>query len=73
MSNDMYKNHEARSCLFPNCKNPLYARGLCRSHYQIALSLIKRDKATWEQLEKTKKVLPRSGKGSTTRDWFLEN
>lgn len=59
------------NCLYPNCKIETYCRGLCLRHYQLASSLVKRKKITWESLVINGKALAtRTQKKSSS--WFLE-
>jgi hypothetical protein len=50
-------------CLIPNCELPVYARGICCNHYQIARKRVKSGKITWHKLEKlrlARNYIPRS-------------
>ena len=41
------------------CCAPIYARGLCRSHYNQARYLISEELETWESLEKQGRAMPK--------------
>jgi hypothetical protein len=45
---------ENERCTFPDkCKNPVYARGLCKTHYATCAEEVRRNpKVTWELLAK---------------------
>jgi hypothetical protein len=67
------------TCLFENCDKKVTSRGLCHSHYAVALRIVKKVKGmTWNKLEKNGKCLPARppfngvNGASTQRDWFLE-
>lgn len=53
-------------CIHPDCREVLYARGLCCVHYQAAYKRVQRSKGkvTWALLEKYGAALPR------TQSWF---
>ena len=47
-------------CLYPTCERESKARGLCHSHYQTALRLVKEGLSTWDRLEELGRLcLPR--------------
>jgi len=67
------------TCLFDSCDKKVTSRGLCHSHYAVALRIVKKVKGmTWNKLEKNGKCLPArppfngANGASTQRDWFLE-
>lgn len=44
-------------CIYPGCKEPMLARGLCASCYQQALKAIHAKLTTWEKLTADGKAL----------------
>ena len=42
---------KAKKCLVPKCIWYSAARGLCKSHYNIALKLVRARKTSWKALE----------------------
>jgi len=58
-------------CLYPGCESAQKVRGLCQTHYQYALRLVKRGKTTWEALEAEGKALPAKRVHSSVSSWFL--
>jgi len=68
----------ANICMVVGCEiRRIYSRGLCHPHYQVAARLVRESKKiTWEELEKSGKVLPAKvfGPGqniSEARSYFL--
>lgn len=59
-----------QKCLVPECKNIAVTRGLCNSCYSYARKLVSRKQATWEQLEKNGKILPKNSQDFKMK-WFL--
>lgn len=57
-------------CMFPGCKRPRYARGMCHTHYQYGYELVKGGKTTWAKLEQTGKVKP--ARKSLIQSYFLD-
>lgn len=50
---------QAEKCKTPDCNNPVYnSRGVCKTCYATAQQIVSEGKATWEQLEDLKLVLP---------------
>lgn len=39
-------------CIYTNCNNSHYCRGLCNKHYNICYESIQNNETTWEELEK---------------------
>ena len=61
-------------CLNPNCNRAAHCRGLCNSCYQVAFSLVKRGKTTWENLESAGKSKPAIKQSpSKATEWLLES
>ena len=56
------------NCLIPKCKYDLFARGLCKSHFNQAYHKVSRGKMTWEQLEEVGFALPKRKKNRRTRE-----
>lgn len=55
-------------CRRPSCKRDAVCRGLCRSCYQAAFTLVTSGVTTWEHLERRGKVdEPRA----SAKGWFL--
>lgn len=64
---------KTNGCLYPDCKDPVQTRGLCRNHYSIARWLVAIRKTTWKEMESTGKVLPSvRGRSFSAAKWFLE-
>ena len=67
----------ATACLVPQCTKDMRtsSHGLCRTHYKMALSLVKKDVTTWKELEDRGKSLPakftRDGRDRIAFDEFL--
>lgn len=62
----------ADKCMFPNCSNTEYARGLCAACYSSARRLVLTNRTSWEKLERDGKVkLGRKGKSTHKVGWFL--
>ncbi len=55
------------SCRVPDCKRDPACRGLCRSHYQSAYTLVVMGASTWKQLEEKGKVAATT----SAKQWFL--
>ena len=43
-------------CLFPECETPAATRGLCKTHYTTARSLVKAGHTSWDILIESGKV-----------------
>ena len=56
------------NCLIPKCKDDLFARGLCKSHFNQAYHKVSKGKMTWEQLEEVGFALPKRKKNGRTRE-----
>jgi len=55
---DVHPADSTYGCLFPDCPSPRVSRGLCRTHYQTALHLIRRGLTSWKSLEGQSKAAP---------------
>lgn len=49
-----------KTCLFPECEDEVYSRGLCNTHYCTASRLVGTKKTSWKKLESEGKCLPKS-------------
>lgn len=56
-------------CIFPGCGKPMRARGLCATHYDSALRLVRLGRVSWDTLVGRGKC--RSVVGAETRAYFL--
>lgn len=62
---------KVKECLFPGCETEQRTRGLCSSHYNVAVRLVKSGVATWEELEERGKVLKaRKSRNAEFEDWL---
>lgn len=63
----------AAICIYPECVDKRYSRGLCLRHYGIARNLVRAGKIGWEAMENNKRALPIGKRCSTTNEqkWFL--
>lgn len=53
--------------MVPDCPGPVYIRGLCRSDYIYAVSLVRYRIASWKELEKAGLVLKTSAHSRHSR------
>ena len=60
------------TCLVPDCDNDRHIRGLCRSHYNYATTLILRGKTSWEEMVRLGKALPAKRKTAPGNTWLIE-
>jgi hypothetical protein len=70
----MKKTIEVDLCIFPGCDRGVTARGLCKTHYSCATQLVRNNKTTWAELEKSGKSLPTFRRGphkGHVQDYFL--
>ncbi len=72
----MSETQETKSpmkCLYPDCKNHTYARGLCNACYAAATRAVKNGLITWGELEKDgKSIAPIGGSYKSKQKWFLK-
>lgn len=59
------------NCLNPKCREPMYARGLCKPCYNVARDLIAADETSWVELEHRRKVLPKKNSRFSYRHEFF--
>lgn len=53
----------SNECLANDCQKEEYARGLCRSHYQLASRAVRQQITTWERLEEEGLSAPEKKRG----------
>lgn len=63
-------DENTNKCLCPTCDSPSYSRGLCQRCYNLARSLVKTGKTTWEQLQYFGKCLPCKTKAGDRLIWL---
>ena len=62
--------NEPTKCLDPNCNRPAACRGICYSHYQYVTQLVRKGKLSFDELEKSGKILPAKTRGNSAASWF---
>lgn len=50
---------QRRSCIISGCNNRIYARGLCKCHYNRARYFVQEKLTTWDGLVASKQALPK--------------
>ena len=61
------------NCLFPDCPNGVYSRGLCARHYHLARGLVLKKEVSWSDLENSGKCLVTRKRTSSEKSWFLNS
>jgi hypothetical protein len=64
------KQHEPKKCLVPECEKKAFSRGLCKTHYEQAMRLVREEPGLEERLIANGRILAPFAHCASRTDFF---